>query len=78
MGGNPGIEVTHDVDTLKAKLHELMPGEDIKVYSAQSRLILSGQVANAAPEHQCGAYHKPFPGAGPGRTEIADPFQEWE
>ncbi len=40
------VEVTHDLETLKYKLHELLPGEDIKVHSAQERLVLSGQVKN--------------------------------
>jgi pilus assembly protein CpaC len=40
------VEVTHDLDALKEKLHELLPGEDIKVYSAQDHLVLSGEVSN--------------------------------
>ena len=42
------VEVTHDLDTLKAKLFQLLPGEEIKIYSAQEKLILSGQVSSAA------------------------------
>jgi len=42
------IEITHDVDTLKAKLHELMPGEDISVNSSQGTIILSGEVSGPA------------------------------
>ena len=49
------IEVTHDLLTLKTKLHELLPDEQIKVHSAQERIILSGAVKtltsiNAAEE----------------------------
>lgn len=40
------IEVTHDLSTLKNKLHELLPGEGVKVHSAQERIILSGNVKN--------------------------------
>lgn len=40
------IEVTHDLESLKAKLHKLVPDEDIKVHSAQERIILSGEVSN--------------------------------
>ncbi|MFV0449279.1 MAG: type II and III secretion system protein family protein [Vibrio sp.] len=40
------IEVTHDVNNLKAKLFELLPDETINVQSAQNRLILSGQVSS--------------------------------
>ena len=40
------IEITHDVDTLKAKLHELMPDEDISVNSAQGSIVLSGEVSS--------------------------------
>lgn len=42
------VEVTHDLDSLKSKLHQLMPGEDIKVYSAQEKLILSGELSSAS------------------------------
>lgn len=49
------VEVTHDLDTLKLKLHQLFPGEEIQVHSAQERIILSGQASslvrmNAAEE----------------------------
>ena len=40
------IEVTHDLSTLKNKLHELLPEEGIRVHSAQERIILSGNVKN--------------------------------
>ncbi|MGC9462331.1 type II and III secretion system protein family protein [Vibrio genomosp. F10] len=40
------IEVTHDLNSLKSKLYEFLPDEDIKVHSAQNRLILSGQVSS--------------------------------
>ncbi len=42
------IEITHDVDTLKAKLHELLPDEDISVNSSQGTIILSGEVSGPA------------------------------
>jgi pilus assembly protein CpaC len=40
------VEVTHDLETLKLKLHELLPGEAVEVHSAQERIVLSGQVTN--------------------------------
>ncbi len=50
--GNPfmhfDVEVTHDLETLKVKLHELLPDENIKVYSAQHQLVLAGQVSSTA------------------------------
>ena len=42
------IEITHDVDTLKAKLHELLPNENISVNSSQGTIILSGEVSGPA------------------------------
>lgn len=42
------VEVTHDLETLKAKLFQLLPGEEIQVHSAQEQLILGGQVSSAA------------------------------
>jgi pilus assembly protein CpaC len=41
------VEVTHDLDALKQKLHELLPGEQVKVYSAQENLIVAGEISNA-------------------------------
>jgi pilus assembly protein CpaC len=38
--------VAHDLDSLKSKLHELLPGEDIKVYTAQRSLVLAGRVSS--------------------------------
>ncbi|MBW3694246.1 type II and III secretion system protein family protein [Vibrio sp. T187] len=40
------IEVTHDLNSLKAKLYEFLPDETIEVHSAQDRLILSGQISS--------------------------------
>ncbi len=40
------IQVTHDLNSLKAKLYEFLPDEVIKVHSAQQRLILSGQISS--------------------------------
>ncbi len=40
------IEVTHDLESLKLKLHQLLPGEDLRVHSAQGKIILSGGVSN--------------------------------
>ncbi|MFY2509567.1 type II and III secretion system protein family protein [Vibrio pectenicida] len=40
------IEVTHDLNSLKAKLYEFLPDEEIKVHSAQNRLILSGIISS--------------------------------
>ena len=42
------IEVTHDLASLKKKLHNMMPDEVIKVFSAQEKLILSGEVSSAS------------------------------
>lgn len=42
------IQVTHDLESLKATLHEMLPGEPIEVRSTQGRLVLSGMVSTAA------------------------------
>ncbi len=46
--GTVEVEVTHDMESLKAKLHELLPNDEITVYSAQRNIVLSGQVSNVA------------------------------
>ncbi|MGH8545492.1 MAG: type II and III secretion system protein family protein [Gammaproteobacteria bacterium] len=40
------IEVTHDLENLKIKLFELLPGERIKVHSSQGKIIMSGEVSS--------------------------------
>jgi pilus assembly protein CpaC len=45
--GTVNVEVTHDLQGLKAKLHRLMPDERIEVYSAQRNIVLAGRVSNA-------------------------------
>jgi len=42
------IEVSHDLRSLKEKLHELLPDEEINVHSSQGALVLSGQVSSLA------------------------------
>ena len=46
ISGRFDVEVTHDLETLKVKLHELLPDEKIEVHSAQERIILSGEASN--------------------------------
>ena len=41
------LEVTHDLQTLKSKLYQLLPGENIKVHSSQGSIVLSGEVSSA-------------------------------
>jgi pilus assembly protein CpaC len=44
--GSVNLEVVHDLDGLKAKLHQLMPEEAVEVYSAQRSIILKGRASN--------------------------------
>ncbi len=45
------VDVTHDLENLKLKLHELLPGEDIQVSSLQQKIVLGGQVSSPAKLH---------------------------
>lgn len=40
------VVVTHDLQSLKKKLHDLLPNEMIEVHSAQRNIVLSGNVSN--------------------------------
>lgn len=42
------VEVVHDLTALKDKLHQVLPGEAISVFSAQGSLVLRGQVSSAS------------------------------
>ena len=46
MIGSINLEVVHDLDGLKAKLHQLLPNEPIEVHSAQRSIILKGRASN--------------------------------
>jgi pilus assembly protein CpaC len=46
--GAVNVEVTHDLEHLRAKLHELLPNETISVYSTQRSIVLAGQVSSPA------------------------------
>lgn len=41
-----GLEVTHDLQTLKQKLHQFLPKERIEVASAKGAIVLSGEVSS--------------------------------
>ncbi|GAA0849892.1 type II and III secretion system protein family protein [Marinobacter szutsaonensis] len=43
-----GIDVTHDLEGLKSKLHQVLPGDEIEVRSSQGAIILSGEVSSSA------------------------------
>ncbi|MFL1467336.1 type II and III secretion system protein family protein [Marinobacter sp. HN1S83] len=43
-----GIEVNHDLESLKSKLHQILPDEEIEVRSSQEAIILSGEVSSTA------------------------------
>ena len=42
------IEVTHDLDSLKAQLYQLLPHEKIAARSSQRNIVLSGEVSTSA------------------------------
>lgn len=42
------LEVTHDLNSLRQRLHHYLPGEDIGVETSQGQLVLSGQSSSLA------------------------------
>ena len=46
--GTVEVEVTHDLGSLKAKLYDLLPSDNIGVHSSQRNIVLTGQVSNIA------------------------------
>jgi pilus assembly protein CpaC len=45
--GGINVEVQHDLNSLKRKYAELLPGQDIEVRSSQRSIVLSGRVTDA-------------------------------
>lgn len=46
--GTISVEVTHDLESLKAKLYHLFPGEKIEAYSTQRNIVLAGRVSTSS------------------------------
>ena len=44
--GTINLEVTPDLDLLKTRLHEVLPGERVQVRSAQGAIVVSGEVSS--------------------------------
>jgi pilus assembly protein CpaC len=44
--GTVAVEVSHDLESLKAKLHELLPNERVEAFSAQRSIVLRGNVSS--------------------------------
>jgi pilus assembly protein CpaC len=44
--GTVAVEITHDLEGLKGKLYQLLPEEDILIYSSQRNIVLAGQVSS--------------------------------
>lgn len=60
------VEVTHDLNALKAKLYEFMPNETISVYTSQNKLVLSGEVTSAEKVAMAVEIANTFTGKGMG------------
>jgi pilus assembly protein CpaC len=46
--GTVAVEVTHDLDSLKEKLHNILPEESIEVFAAQRSIVLRGSVSSSS------------------------------
>jgi pilus assembly protein CpaC len=44
--GTVNVEVTHDLESLKAKLHDVLPDESILVYSSQRNIVMAGRISS--------------------------------
>jgi pilus assembly protein CpaC len=44
--GTVSVEVTHDLESLKEKLHTIFPGESIDVHASQRNIVLRGRVSS--------------------------------
>jgi pilus assembly protein CpaC len=44
--GTVSVEVTHDLESLKEKIHAIFPDENVNVYAAQRNIVMSGRVSS--------------------------------
>jgi pilus assembly protein CpaC len=44
--GTVNVEVTHDLESLKAKLHDVLPDESVLVYSSQRNIVMAGRISS--------------------------------
>ncbi len=47
VAGSIDVQVTHDLELLKAKLHELLPSERIGVHASKEAIVMTGEVSSA-------------------------------
>lgn len=59
------LEVTHDLESLKYKLHEIFPNEQPKIYSSQNAVVVAGQVSSVEKMHAILAIAETFAGIYP-------------
>lgn len=70
-----GIEVTHDIEGLKSRLHQMLPDETIEVRSAQGDLVLSGEVSSAPRVDAAVQLAQSFQGSGDERGNVLNMMQ---
>lgn len=68
------LEVTPDLDLLKTRLHEVLPGEQVEVRSAQGSIVVSGTVSSADKANSAAQIAQSFGKAG-GNPEILNLIQ---
>jgi pilus assembly protein CpaC len=64
--GVMGLEVTHDLQGLKEKMHHYLPGERIRIESAQGAIVLSGEVSSTKKMDAALRLAKSYASAGAG------------
>lgn len=70
------LEVTPDLDLLKKRLHEVMPGERVEVRSAQGTVVVSGTVSSTEKAAAAAQIAQSFAGtAGGGVGQILNMIQ---
>ncbi|WP_303900866.1 type II and III secretion system protein family protein [Thiohalomonas denitrificans] len=47
VAGSIDVQVTHDLELLKRKLYELLPGERIGVHASKEAIVMTGEVSSA-------------------------------
>lgn len=70
-----GIEVTHDLEGLKARLYDILPDETIEVRSAQGDIVLSGEVSSAPRVDAAVQLARSFQGTSKDRGNVLNMMQ---
>ena len=70
-----GLEVSHDLQSLKQKMYHYLPGEHIRIESAQGAIVLSGEVSSVKKMNAAVQLAQSYAASAGGKSEVMNMLQ---